>query len=315
MIALWLLALEGCDPVVDKVEDTSISGQSNTLVMTDGNNYSYTGGVVVESVPVTMGRDAVVDWSALSLDLRDEAIGPAEVTRLDLVAFRGTMEDVLVEISTNQLDQSDVASLCQFENGADASWTSLSSFIEQGNAFNPTGELVERSGISSWAILVERESGGRSEIATMVFLTLVEDDGQGTITIDNDSARLNFSATLGQPLTAQEGVDYTLDWSQITTDGSGQDFNSARVNQLFVGHVSEADAGAIETNFVHLIESSDAIYGVNAYGASSAALSDCVDAEGTPFPGFTSDGTWLIGLSCLACSSPAPLMLGYVALN
>lgn len=315
MIALWLLALEGCDPVVDKVEDTSISGQSNTLVMTDGNNYGYTGGVVVESVPVTMGRDAEVDWSALSVDLRDKAISPAEVTRLDLVAFRGTMEDVLVEISTNQLDQSDVASLCQFENGADASLTSLSTFIEQGNAFNPMGELVERSGISSWAILVERESGGRSEIATMVFLTLVEDDGQETITIDNDSARLNFSATLGQPLTAQEGVDYTLDWSQITTDGSGQAFNSARVNQLFVGHVSEADAGAIETNFVHLIESSDAIYGVNAYGASSASLSDCVDAEGTPFPGFTSDGTWLIGLSCLACSSPAPLMLGYVALN
>jgi hypothetical protein len=54
---------------------------------------------------------------------------------------------------------------------------------------------------------------------------------------------------------------------------------------------------------------------VDAYGLSSAALSDCTDADGAPFPGFSSDGTWLVGLSCLACSSPAPLLLGRIALN
>jgi hypothetical protein len=130
-------------------------------------------------------------------------------------------------------DRAAVSPTIRIEGSEDGeSWTTLSKFLEQGYYFNPMAELVERSGIASWAILAERESSGRPEIASIIFLTLVSEEGEGTVYIGDDSASLDFQATLGEPLTTQAGLDYTLDWSEVTTDGSGQPFNSARVNQL-----------------------------------------------------------------------------------
>lgn len=310
--ALLALALVGCAPTAEKTDDSSALPSSGELMLTDAENYGYTGNVLAVSVPVNTAHDLTLDWSSLSVDLRGEAITPAEVSRLDLVAFRADMVSVIEAISSNQLNQSDVVDLNQYDNTDGGSTATLSEFSSQGAYFNPSGELVGREDIASWAVLVERESSGRGEIASLIFLNLVSSDGLLVVAFANDSAVLDFHATLGDPLPAQEGVDYTLDWSGVTTDGSGQPFSTSRINQLFVGHVPADSTDEIESDFVHLIEESDALYGVDAYGKTSADLSSCLDADGNPFPGFTAGGTWLVGLSCLSCSSPAPLVLGHV---
>lgn len=305
---LTFLILAACHVPGD---ETTLTGD---LVMTDDNNYSYTGTLDVVSTDVESATDILVDWSALTTDLRGRAVTPAEVDQLLLIAFGPGQEEILAEISANQLKQSDVHDYRLFMNSAGVTSASLSEFSVLGNSFVPEDDLIERDDVGTWAIAVQDEVDGRDDILALAFLQPVVGAGVTDLVIDASSTTLDFDATLGDSLETAEDLDYTLDWSAVTKQAGGAAFDVLEADRLFIGHTSLTSDEEIEENFVQLLDTADELYRLEVYGETSADLSLAVDDAGTAFPGFSEGGSWIIGIECTTCTSPAPVLLSRVTL-
>ena len=287
----------------------------DALSLTDDNNYEYEAVITVSSATCESGEDIQIDWSALSVDIRGRTVDPAGVDQLALVAFGLSPDDVVTAIAGNTLRQSDVRDYRLYDNAAGGTSAQMSAFSVLGNPFVPADEFVERDAVWTWAALVQDEVAGRDDILTLLFLDPVV-GGEGTAaTIDDDSAILDFDATMGAALTAAEGVDYNLDWSGLSVEASGQPFDPLRADDLFVGHVPQETDAEIEAVFVQILDQADALYRLEVYGETGAALGDATDEDGASFPGFSTGGSWLVGLECTSCTSPAPVLLTRVVVE
>lgn len=309
---LSLLGLLACVGSGDGSDDTA--ALSGDLVMTDASNYRYTGTLDVDAVPVTAGQDANVDWSALDADLRGRSIVASEMDQALLVAFVSDQEEILANIANNDLAQSDVADYRLFQNTDGRTSVALSEFSVLGNDFDPASELVDREGVGSRAVLLQREVDDRMDSATLVFLDVVDSGGEATVVVDDLTARLDFQAQFGDPLQTRAGLSYTLDWSAVTLDGGGGSFDPLRADRLFVGHVAEEGEAELQAEFLTLLDEADQIYHEDVYAETWADLGLATDASGASFPGFSEGGTWLVGVECTVCPSPAPVLLSRVAL-
>jgi len=77
----------------------------------------------------------------------------------------------------------------------------------------------------------------------------------------------------------------------------------AQVEEVFLRVDTEAD----ELYYLSSLDGTPVVQ-----GETDADLMLATDADGNPFPGFTTDGIWLLGIECLSCLSPAPLALSIV---
>jgi hypothetical protein len=97
----------------------------------------------------------------------------------------------------------------------------------------------------------------------------------------------------------------------MENDVFGQPFDNLVADTLVIlnypGTVED-----VENDFLLVDYHADAQYTLDVYGAESAQLEEAVTPEGDPFPGFTSEGTWLIGLINSKSLSPLPLVMTVV---
>ena len=114
--------------------------------------------------------------------------------------------------------------------------------------------------------------------------------------------------------TKADAGPYTLDWSAVTTDVNGQTFDSLLGDRLLVAHYDAGDAAAVEDQFLTLDESAAEKWTWDVFGKTDADLS-LPDLNGDSFSGFTTDGVWLVAISCSTCTSPVPLLLSVVSVN
>lgn len=315
---VMILGLVGLLACTDKDGDSGITGTAD-LVYTDANNYSYTATLEVDSVALAEATDATIDWSALTTDIRGRAVDPSTIDLATLVAFNITKEEVLDSINTNSLNQSAIRDYRQFDNSEGRTSAMLSDFTILGNDFEPSIDFVEQSdGIWTWAVVLWDEADGRQDILTDIFIEPVPGESNTSVTIDDTTASLSFQVDLhtAPPLVALAGQDsYSYDWSQATTEAAGQPFDTALADRLMIGHV-DGTVSDVEANILTVLDTADEIYRMDVRGETFANLMESTErSSGAAFPGFSTDGTWLIGVECTTCTSPAPLILSVVEVN
>lgn len=301
---LWVV---GCTSTKDG--EQTLSGD---LVFTDENNYSYDGSLEVESTQVKELTDVFVDWSGLSVDMRGRDVVPSEIDQALLIAFGPTQEEVLDLIVVNDLMMADVQDYRLFTNaeGSTSAW--LSQFTVLGNEFDPTTDLRARDDVGAWAIALQDEVDGRTDFLALAFMEPVAETENSEITIGDQTTTLNFDVDLGEALETAEDLQYTLDWSAVTLQASGKAFDPLRADRLFIGHVDMETDAEIEEVFVELMEVADELYRMDVYAETSADLSEATDDAGVAFPGFSAGGSWILGIECTVCTSPAPVLLSRV---
>jgi hypothetical protein len=312
MPRLCLLALLACSDPKGSDSGGAPEPLSGDLILEDQHNYTYSGELAVQGVEVAWGQDVTVDWSSFTVDLRGRPVEPAALDQLGLVAFGLSQDELLTAIATNTLLQSDILDFRVHLNTAGATQTTLSQFSILGNEFDPASEFQPRADVGTWAVLLQDNVDGALQILALGFLNPVEGGPEGTLSFSNSTTQLDFDADLGQHLVTGEGLTYTLDWSQVRTQASGQTLELSRADRVFVGHLPVETDEDVEANFVQIYEMADAIYQLDVYGRTSVGLAEALDSAGTPFPGFTAGGAWFVGLECTTCTSPAPVILSRV---
>jgi hypothetical protein len=293
-------------------------GGSPALAFTDANNYSYEAAFDVEVVDVEASTDATICWDTVTTDIRGRPMDPADMDEVTFVNLNLTVEEVQEAVVANTLTQGNVADYRQLileDEFAGATCAQLSDFSIIGNPFVPESEFPEDDS-NTWLTTLWNESpDGRNDILMSSVVHPVVGESNHDVTMTSSSAVLDFDADLHslEALSTSAGLgDYTLDWSAVTVDVSGQEYDVRLGDRLLVGHIDATEIGDVESVFLRLFEEASAIYYLDVYGLTFANLADAASLDGTAFTGFTEDGIWLIGVECLTCTSPAPLLLTVV---
>jgi hypothetical protein len=321
---------DGGDP---KDTSTSTAPLSGDLVLTDAQNYSYTGDYQVIEVPVASGVDSTICFDAVTTDIRGRPMDPTAIDEITLSNFYLTTEEITVKVVENSLDQGDVADYREvaLDEGTHAGKTcvNLSDFSIIGNPLIPETEFLESADNTWLATLWKESDNGRNDILMSVVVVPVEGEKNTAVNFSTESSVLTFDADLASLTTVQTSPnqDITVDWAGVTTDVSGFPFDVRLADRLVIGKVAGTDIDAIEANFLQLYEQADEVYFLDVYGLNFSELTDNGNLirldengdpvlprqlDGTPFTGFTTDGTWLMGFDCTTCTSPAPVFLTVV---
>ena len=269
--------------------------------------------MAIGSVGIQPTTDATVDWCGLGTDLRGRVVvDQAGVDQILLVEFALSQQEVMDKVSVNELLQSDTESQWLLEAPGTCN-IHLSDFEILANPFEPA--LMEDNG-RNWLLSVMNTPGGRWDILMSSFVVAETSSTNTEILVGDDSAELEFNAHLSNLEhlgTVAGAANYTVDWSGMTTDVYGHDFDTLQGDRLLVGKVDVASVSDIEALFLRLDTEAEKLYYLDTYGITyiddlHAATAD----DGTTFPGFDTSGIWLLGIECTTCTSPAPLWLTVV---
>jgi len=314
-IALGLLATVACGG--DKDGTDSAAPPTGDLVFTDANNYGFESDLQIGAVEVEAESDFTIDWSGVTTDIRGRAVNPSEVQQLLLVELNSTQAEVLTKIDANDLQQADAVNQYIFDNASNVSAIDVSQMEILSNPIELG--LLSDDPNSTWLLSLTNIDDGRFDFLMNTFVVPTTGSGNTAVDFDDSSASLTFSADLqsADALVTGAGLDaYTLDWSGATTDVFGRPLDLGLVTRLIIGKVGTTDLGQVETDFLQLYELADELYTLDVNGLTYADMTQAtLKSDGTtPFSGFTTDGTWVVGIECTRqeCTNPAPLLLAVV---
>lgn len=292
--------------------------------LTDDNQYLYDATLNAEVIEVIPGRDAEIDWTAVSRDLQGHAVATADISEAMLVGFVGLSPDEIADqIAADTLRQDSVAVWLTADSTE--GHVRLSDFGMMGNQLQI--EEYVQPGIT-WLVAVR--APGATKIASMAFVVATdtamlasdhapnlfesaESDGRvAEVVLDNQSSSLAVDVDFesSDVLVVESGHSgLVLDWSAVSADGLGNPLAFPTVTDLFLGHFSQSRS-ELQSEVFDLTTTADEFWTMRLGGSSWANVSS-LDGE-TPFNGVSSEGTWLLALSCSNCMNPAPRLVAFL---
>lgn len=299
------LALVGCGG-----EGTVDGG---VLTVTDANNYTYSADITIGSVTVAPQTDVAIDWSSLTVDLRGRDVVADDIREVTLIEFTTLSQaEVEAQIENNQL-RSESGELPFQTSPSTGEDSVLVSELMLAGGFDPM-DLAADSG-SEWLLSISSFEKGQRDPRQLLWMTPTADETADVVAFENDISTLEVTVGLdGEPIPAAAGLaDIEMNWSGVTLDASGEAFDNLVGDELLIARFDVDSTDDIVDSFLELDTAAAEIYRVNVFGLSSASLGDAVDCDGNAFDGFTTEGIWLVGVSCVeVCANPVPLILSVV---
>ncbi len=273
----------------------------------DAQNYSFSS--TISATPSTIGPgNATMDWSGLTTDLLGRDIDPAtQVVDIQIVRYESkTVEELLEAINSDSLAQSWVSGYVSYVNDSGATSAEIDEFDFLGTPISADEEIF--AGPSYLYNVADPEVVGYRGLG---FFVVDDASTEHTVAITPDSADLSYTVDISsaERIPVGEADSHYADWTLLTTDSSGAEIRLADLDQLMLGHYTQ-DISELEADFLDIESLADEMYLQDISGLPGFELYDLVSEDGSPFGGFTPDGTWLIALRCTTCINPAPPFLG-----
>ena len=286
--------------------------------LTDANQFAYDASLEADVIELVPGADATVDWTGVTRDMQGHPIATEDVSEALLIGFRGLSPTELVgQLAADTLRQ-EAVSVWLTANSADGT-ARLSDFGMMGNRLNVQDHV--QPGVT-WMLAIRQP--GTATIVRMVIMVAVEptpsvdadldaESSQSLVIVDDRSSLLfadvDFSSLARVDVQANVGT-LVLDWQAISVDGLGNPLAMPSVTALFLGRFTESRE-QLENNVFDLDATAAESWTMRLGGSSWANLDSLAGA--TPFEGVTSEGTWLLALSCTECLNPAPRVVTFLA--
>ncbi len=313
---LWACVAAGGDSAgLDTAPETEAPLEapdpSGLLPLGDENNYAFDGALDGPTITLAAGQDAEIDFSALDHDLQCHELDPvADIDNVAVLLFRYLSEaEVESGLSNDTLDMSDLSAYLSYEPG-DATSFRLSDLSFFGTDPEIEGEFIPGNG--SFLVLLTTGTTVGSGARMIGFLSPSDSSSNTTGSLSDGCSVLTYEADLSslRPLTVLQAGPWNLDWSSVTTTGQGGAFTSTDVTSIMLAYYENLDAAALEAQFLDIEIVADRMWTAEHPGGTTADLSLLADSvDGSVFPGFASEGTYLLALRCASCPNPAPLVL------
>lgn len=238
-------------------------GESKTFDVTISND-----GIVENSESFTVKlttNNALIDASDVATCTINDIDGPAQVTISDIVVTEGSRAEVILKL--DKAVQGAFFIECSTSDGtaeAGSDYLLSSSSVEFSGALNETqsffidgkiDDVVE--GNEDFAVIFKSLSG-LVNVSASSKVTIADDDGQATISVDNVSVDEDGSASfLVKSDKAVQG-GFTLSYSFINgTAIGGTDFDDTEGSKIFVGDKDEEVTIVVATTDDFVVEPSE----------------------------------------------------------
>ena len=292
----------------------TIDAAPTALVVEPPNTYSATLDVTLETVEVALGGNPQVDWCSLTTDDRGRTVDDANtLSRAEIREFTLVPSELELALSAGELDLDNALSTYIFYNGSELCSAPTSAMRDgTGVQFDPAAALQGDG--HSWLVTLHNADAIPSFDPLASAVMVAHPSGGGEVVLDDVSSDLGFTPDLLslEHLRTVAGADaYTLDWSALTTDSLGNPFDSVSANRLFIAQSSD-DLVSLQQSLLSLETHADAFYRRKVGNSTSTDLMTAENDLGEPFPGFTEEGVWLVGIECNGCTHPAPVLLTVV---
>ncbi|MEQ1565933.1 MAG: hypothetical protein ABMA64_09875 [Myxococcota bacterium] len=285
------------------------------LLFEDANNYTFSNEVTMQVTEIAANEDARIDWSGLTTDVRGRAVGG--VQQISMLKFKYPLDELVPLFATNDIDaQAEAEETYLFEVAPGVDEAMASTFDITGVGFSPE-DLFTDDPTATWTVSAVNYPGGRLDLLMSKAFVPTGASTNHDITLADGDTEIEYTVDLhsAPQLEVDAGVDsYVLDWSAVTTDVFDHPYDPVAGDDLLIGHYP-GDLASVEAGFLQLDTNADRIYRRYVGSETSAALSEAADEAGAAFPGFDATGTWLIGISCSACSTPVPLLLTVISVR
>lgn len=289
-----------------------VAPTNGDLVVTDASNGRLAVSHRTPMVQLARGADIEVDWSAVTTDLRGVALsGPDAVRAVRLVEHRGEPD------GDPDGDDDTVLAIWEYENTDGATSCTFTDLGGAGRAFDPDDRelgFTMRDG-SEWELTIWRWSDALQAdvLVSTAHLFPSERSDVTTLAFDDDTASQSVRGDLRAPeaIEITGGIPtYTLDWSGLTVGTTGAPFAPRSGGRLVIAHDGEGSPAAKDgSSLLAQLEAADT-WTLDVRGRRHAVLRQATSpVDGSPFPGFTSDGAWLVALLDPTGADPAPALL------
>ncbi|HWP05741.1 MAG TPA: hypothetical protein VNN72_08370 [Polyangiaceae bacterium] len=317
----------GCSD--DPVAPDGTAGGGNDgghIKLANENNFTtVTSELHLQSVTAAAEFDLKLDWSKIEYDLQCHPVKPAE--DIDTVLFL-RFTDTTKEAVSKLLDKGDLATEdlvapapFKFVPDGVKMTADLTDFAVTETKFDPKVHFKDNGDV--YLAVFQNGTNLGQGARSMVF---VEPDNGDNDTVvappntpdaDGKCPALDYKALLSTltPLSVPKaGGSWVLDWKGMNTDSQGGKLDKTKIDRMLIGFYAGETPETLEKKFLDLeeiptesweIKWDELVQYVEINGAANRK------AGGAPFSGFerSEQGTWIMGLFCDACQSPAPFVV------
>jgi hypothetical protein len=295
----------------------SVTCTSGMIIANEANDYHFTSQLTLEPVTVQPMSNLKFDWSALTKDFQGHALNPAtDVNTAVVTLWDLKLADLEDALNTDNLFTSDliespppnystngVTSAMLYDFAAPGETLTPAQF----NAYFDASKYTPAN--SSFLFIVQSGTDIGRNMRMMQAFDLDANSQNTTIALTNASTMLQYTADLlslhptGVPAAT---AALTLDWGQLTTSALGRPFDPTQITSAIVGHYTQTRQ-QLQEQFLDLETITTEFYRAATPSGTVLDFTKLVkDGDGSPFPGVSADGTWLVGLICGNCRNPAP---------
>jgi hypothetical protein len=298
----FFLLLTACTPVdanpaAEAVGcvDCSIGDDSQTLIEPS---------LESDVVQAEAGADIHFEWSGLKKDVygRDVSWEGGEHEAWLVSSRTRSLSELVNGMVSESLDQ---AALTLFVTCLS---DDLSCQLSEFRLLDGAADVQERFAVAeeSWGLVVVNPRDGG--LAAVVELVPAAQGGVASVAVEQGGT-VRYTTDLAEvaPVAVRAGDPaIRVDWSGVSTDSLGATMGAGSADELFLVRTALTPA-ELEASIYDLDAVAEERWSMPIGHVTAADLSGL---EGdTTFTGIDRESTWLLGLNCRGCSTPAPRLL------
>jgi hypothetical protein len=318
--ALLAAGCKSSAPSPTPIASAACMDPTAAAVITDETNYSLTDSFSISHVVLQNHDDLVFDWSQLTVDFFGKTVNPtSDINTVSISLWNLTPSQIEEALKVDNLPlTSNSGVITTFPDGS-YTQMNLLGFNELGNPL-PTDEVWSRFDVTTanyqypqdqYTFLVMAQSGadvGKKPHSIALF-NLDTSSTTTQLNLTNDSTKLSYSVDLekAHPMLVPSGVPaVTIDWSQMTTNCLGNDYDGSQITLAAVAHYAKKSLPDLQNQFLNLEDIADGWWSGEPPAGRTIDLSTLTDKNGAAFPGIDGNGVWMAALFCGNCNNPAP---------
>jgi hypothetical protein len=289
-----------------------------TIVASEANNFSFESTLSLNVQKIAPSQLFDIDWSAITQNFLGHAVDPlADIDRISMVLWTATPEEVAEMINANDANiTSSVVGSVRLDSNNTITSAPLSEFTSFGQPLTEEDflKLLDPAtydpAIYSYTVMIGGPATDVGEGVEMIQALQLDPavTEAAPAVVSDTSTELEWAADLSTltPVQAPLGQsEITIDWSEMSTTSYGSPFNPSDIGEVLVGRYS-LTVEELEAQFLDIETIADELYRGPVAISGSQTLSTLTDENGTLFPGFTTEGMWVVGLLCPRCTNPTP---------
>ena len=314
----------GCsdDPVPP--EPPAVGG---TIKLDDTNQFrTVVSELHLQTVTAAAEYNLTVDWSAIKYDLQCHAVDPAQdINDVLFLRFTDTTKEAVSKLlDAGDLATEDLVAPAPFTFTPDGVKTTahLKDFAVTDTKLDPTVHYKANGDV--YLVVFQKGTNLGQNARSMVFVEPDDSESEDTVSAPSNEPdstgkcpALDYDARLDEltPVSVPKtGSSWILDWKGMLKNSQGGKLDKTKIDRMLIGFYAGETPETLQKKFLDLEEIPTESWQLKwdeFYQAIDIAGATNRKAGGEPFSGFeqSQEGTWIMGLFCDACQSPAPFVV------